>query len=182
MKIKGLIKIHNSTELQKDILYFFIYSFLGWVLETIFCLVTLGEFHKRGFLYGPVCPIYGFAAIILIKTLKRVQTNFVGKFIISFVSFSAFEYAVSVILEALFGLRWWDYSNEVLNFQGRISLAYSIAWGILGVIFVQNIHPYISNKVEKVISHISNNKQKITLFILILIIIIDTVLSAIKYL
>lgn len=182
MKKRDLIKIENFEGLQKDVMYFFIYSFLGWVLETVFCLVTLGEFQKRGFLYGPVCPIYGFGAIILIKALKRIKTNFVGKFIISFVAFSAFEYVVSVVLEALFGLRWWDYSNEVLNFQGRISLSYSIAWGILGVIFVQNIHPYISNRVDKFISHISDNKQKIILFTLSLIIIIDMILSVIKYL
>ena len=97
------------NEAQKIILYFVIYSFLGWILETIFAIFVLGRFVKRGFLYGPVCPIYGFGAIILIESLKKIKTNTVGKFFISMIAFTIFEYVVSVVLESLFGLRWWNY-------------------------------------------------------------------------
>lgn len=181
MEEKNIKKVDKLTQYQKYVLYFFIYAILGWIIETIFCLVTLGEFHKRGFLYGPLCPIYGFGAVILIVTLKRIKTNFIGKFFISCISFTAFEYVVSVVLEALFGLRWWDYTGEVLNFQGRISVPYSIAWGIMGVIFVQNIHPYVSKKVDKILNKITIKTQKLILTILVATIIIDTIFSIIKY-
>ena len=95
--------------------------------------------------------------------------------------FTSFEYIVAVVLESLFGLRWWDYSNEVLNFQGRISLPYSIAWGIIGTIFVEKIHPFVKSKVERYTNLISKNKQIILLYILGTIILIDFILSVVKY-
>lgn len=177
----SLVCEKKLTEKQKVLLYFFIYAFLGWILETVFCLVTLGTFTKRGFLYGPLCPMYGFAAISMIRLLKNVKTNTIGKFFICMIAFTIFEYVVAVVLESLFGLRWWDYSNEVLNFQGRISLPYSIAWGIVGVIFVEKIHPYVKRKTEKMESLISNKILIILLYVSIVIIIIDFIASIVKY-
>ena len=179
--IEENIEKSKLSESQKIILYFFIYAFLGWVLETAFCLVTLGQFMKRGFLYGPLCPMYGFAAVAMIELLKNVKTNTVGKFCICMIVFTIFEYIVAVVLESLFGLRWWDYSNEVLNFQGRISLPYSIAWGIIGVIFVEKIHPFVKRNIEKYTLKISKNVQLILLYTCVTIIIIDFILSVVKY-
>lgn len=175
------VEINKLSEMQKMILYFFIYAFLGWILETVYCIITLGTFNKRGFLYGPVCPIYGFGAIILIESLKNIKTNKIGKFLISFIAFTSFEYIVSVVLEELFGLRWWDYTDEFLNFQGRISLPYSIAWGIIGIIFVEKIHPFIRRKVDKYSISISKNVQHILLYNAIIVILMDFILSIIKY-
>lgn len=174
-------EIKQLSEKQKLLLYFFTYSFLGWILETIYCILTLGVFNKRGFLYGPVCPIYGFGAVILIESLKKIKTNTLGKFLISMIAFTVFEYVVSVVLESLFGLRWWDYSGEPFNFQGRISLAFSIAWGIIGVIFVEKIHPFINRQLEKYTIKISNKIQVIVLNIFLAIILVDFVMSIIKY-
>ena len=95
--------------------------------------------------------------------------------------FTSFEYIVAVVLESLFGLRWWDYSNEVLNFQGRISLPYSIAWGIVGVIFVDKIHPYVKRKLEKIESLILYKILIILLYVSIVIIIVDFIASIVKY-
>ena len=95
--------------------------------------------------------------------------------------FTSFEYIVAVVLESLFGLRWWDYSNEALNFQGRISLPYSIAWGIVGVIFVEKIHPYVKRKIEKIESLISDKILIILLYVSIVIIIVDFIASIVKY-
>lgn len=169
------------NENQRMVIYFFIYAFLGWVLETVFCLVTLGEFTKRGFLYGPLCPMYGFAAVSMIQLIKKVKTNTIGKFCICMIAFTIFEYVVAVVLESLFELRWWDYSNEVLNFQGRISLPYSIAWGIIGVIFVEKVHPFVKRKVDKYSEKISKNIQIVVLAILVLAIAIDFILSIYRY-
>lgn len=181
MKEENIVEINKLNENQKNVLYFFIYAFLGWTLETVFCLVTQAKFMKRGFLYGPLCPMYGFAAVSMIQLLKNVKTNTLGKFGICMIVFTVFEYVVAVVLESLFGLRWWDYSNEVLNFQGRISLPYSIAWGIIGVIFVEKIHPFVKNRVEKYTLFISKKKTLIILYTMIIIIIIDFILSIVKY-
>ena len=136
---------------------------------------------KRGFLYGPLCPMYGFAAISMIRLIKYVNTNTIGKFCICMILFTIFEYVVAVVLESLFGLRWWDYSNEVLNFQGRISLPYSIAWGIIGVIFVDKIHPFIKRNLEKYSVKVSKNLQLAFLYSCTAVIIIDFILSVLKY-
>ena len=169
------------NDMQKLVLYFVIYSFLGWILETIFALFVLGKFVKRGFLYGPVCPIYGFGAIILIESLKKIKTNTVGKFFISMIAFTIFEYVVSVVLESLFGLRWWDYTGEPFNFQGRISLAYSIAWGIIGTIFVEKIHPFVKKQLEKITTKIPHKVQICLLILFLAIIIIDFMMSITRY-
>lgn len=182
MNSTSLVEINKLSQKQKMVLYFFIYAVLGWILETVYCIVTLGVFNKRGFLNGPICPIYGFGAIILIQSLKNIKTNTAGKFFIAMIAFTAFEYIVSVILEELFGLRWWDYTNEALNFQGRISLPFSIAWGIIGVIFVEKIHPFVKSIVERHTTLISKKKQIVILYIFIAMIIIDSILSVIKYL
>ena len=73
------------------------------------------------------------------------------KFLIATIAFTVFEYIVSLVLEMLFGLRWWDYSNDFLNIQGRVSLLYSIFWGIAGVILLEKLHPFIQNKLQNIV-------------------------------
>lgn len=177
----SLIEENELTNRQKIILYFFIYAFLGWALETVFCLVTQAKFMKRGFLYGPLCPMYGFAAVLMVETIKRIKTNTIGKFFICMIAFTSFEYVVAVVLESLFGLRWWDYSYEVLNFQGRISLPYSIAWGLIGLIFIEKIHPFVKAKLEKFTLLINKKTQVIIMNVLVITILIDFILSVVKY-
>ena len=89
-----LVETNNLTKKQNIILYFFIYAFLGWLLETAFCILTTGVFTKRGFLYGPVCPIYGFGAVLIILTLKKFKGKKTKEFFISMIVFSVFEYVV----------------------------------------------------------------------------------------
>lgn len=176
-----VVETNKFTDKQKVIFYFFVYSFLGWILETIYCLVTLGIFNKRGFLYGPICPIYGFSAVILIVCLRKIKTNTIGKFFISMIAFTIVEYVASAVLEDLFKLRWWDYSDQVFNFQGRISLAFSLVWGILGVIFVEKVHPFIKRNIEKLIIKVPNKIKITILYSSVIIVIIDYIFSVIKY-
>ena len=170
------------NETQKLVLYFVIYSFLGWILETIFALFVLGKFVKRGFLYGPVCPIYGFGAVLIILTLKRFKGKKTKEFFISMIVFSVFEYAVSWLFEIIFHLRWWDYSNDIGNINGRISIAYSLAWGVIGLIFNEKVHPFIESKLDKTKSMISYEVQKIVVIILPIVMLTDFILSSMKYL
>ena len=170
------------TNIQKLVLYFFVYSFLGWLLETIYALFVLGTFVKRGFLYGPLCPIYGFGAILLIVILNKTKGKKTLEFFVSMIVFSAFEYIVSFIFEKVFGLRWWDYSNDFLNINGRISIAYSVAWGAIGLLFNEKLHPFVVKKIDKVKSKVSYEIQRMVIFVFPIITLVDFILSSIKYL
>lgn len=179
------IAIYENRKLsnaQKVILYFFIYSFLGWIMEVIYAMFIERQFVNRGFLYGPICPIYGFGALILISSLRNVKGNKLLKFIVAVVAFSVFEYVVSYVLEILFNQRWWDYSNDILNLQGRISILYSLVWGVLGILFTEKLHPLISKKLEKISLLVPKAIQIIIISSLIIAFVIDEVLSNLSYL
>lgn len=177
------ISINRTTKdkILEYITYFFIYSFLGWLIETIYAIIINGYFVKRGFLYGPICPIYGFGAIILIMSTKKLYGKPFMKFLIATLAFTLFEYIVSFLLEMLFGLRWWDYSNDFLNIQGRVSLLYSIAWGVIGLILLEKLHPAVQTLLQKITKGFSNNFQTICVIVLVIVLIVDTVFSTIKY-
>ena len=170
-----------GIDIRVYFLLFLTYSVAGWCMEVVGKLIKKKKFINRGFLIGPYCPIYGFGAIILIESLKKIKTNTAGKFFISMIAFTIFEYVVSVVLESLFGLRWWDYTGEPFNFQGRISLAYSIAWGIIGTIFVEKIHPFLKKQLEKLTIKIPHKVQVILLNVFLVIILIDFVMSIMRY-
>ena len=131
------------------ILYFIIYSFLGWCLESIYKTILLKTPTNSGFLYGPFCPMYGLGAIMMLA-LCSFTNNILVLFLIAFIFFSIWEYIVAVILEKLFKTKYWDYSSLKFNFQGRVCLKNSIYWGILGVLLVLVIQPVLRNIVENV--------------------------------
>ena len=177
-----MIKKTTKEKIIDYIAYFFIYSFLGWIIETIYAFIIHGTFVKRGFLFGPICPIYGFGAVILLLATKKMYGKPFQKFLIATVLFTVFEYLVSLIFEEIFGLRWWDYSNDFLNIQGRVSLLYSIAWGLIGLLLLEKLHPLVQNFIQKMNTKVSKNAQGFLVVIFIITIIVDTVFSTIKYL
>lgn len=182
---KSLITVKAKSKwasVQKIIIYFFIYSCMGWMMEVIYAVFVQKQFVNRGFLFGPMCPIYGYGAVLLILTLSKVKNNKISKFLAAAISFSIFEYLVSYILELIFHQRWWDYSNDILNLQGRISILYSIVWGILGVIFIDELHPRIKNKVDKILQYLNKNVQLAIVVLLLIIWSADTVISTYMYL
>ncbi|HHW45829.1 MAG TPA: putative ABC transporter permease [Clostridiales bacterium] len=133
----------------KTYLLFMLYSFIGWIYETILCSVLKGEFVNRGFLHGPYCPIYGFGAILIILLLTHYVQNALSLFVLSSVLATAFEYASSYILEKLFNQRWWDYSNMRFNINGRVCLEGALIFGALSVLLVYYIHPLSMRLLEK---------------------------------
>ena len=118
------------------ILYFFIYSFLGWVCECIYCGVPAKKFINRGFLAGPYCPIYGCGALAVIYTLTPFSDNVVILFGMGVIVTSALEYITSYMMEKLFHTKWWDYSKHPFNIHGRICLKNSILFGLMVFILV----------------------------------------------
>lgn len=161
-------------------LYFIIFAFIGWVCETFYSLYELGHFTKRGFLYGPICPIYGFGALILIIFFSQYKKKNLKLFFYAAIIFSLFEYIVGYAMDALFAAKWWDYTNEFFNLNGRISIFYSFVWGVAAILFVNHIYPYFKKKLNLLISKIPYNIQIYTLQFLGSVLLIDTIMSFAK--
>ena len=162
-------------------IYFLIFSFVGWLLETCFSFYSLGHFTKRGFLFGPLCPIYGWGALMLIIFFSTYKKHNLKLFVYAAILFTVFEYVVSYGMEALFSLKWWDYTSEFMHLNGRVSIFYSFAWGIIAILFVNFIYPFFKKKINIVLSKIPYRIQVISVYVLFAVFVTDTVLSCIKY-
>ncbi|MGI5873964.1 MAG: putative ABC transporter permease [Bacillota bacterium] len=120
---------------------FILYAFLGWVCETVYCSVLQKRFVERGFLRGPLCPIYGAGALAILWLLAPFVKNVVLIFALGAAVTSALEYATSFLMEKLFHMRWWDYSAHRFNIKGRVCLLNSTLFGLLCVVLTEGIHP-----------------------------------------
>lgn len=156
--------------------YFVIYSFLGWVLESIVRSICEKKIINTGFLIGPFCPIYGFGAIIMILFLNSFKNNIILLFFIALIALSFWEYIVGVFLEKLFKTKYWDYSDHKFNYKGRICLTNSLAWGVLGVLFIRYIHPFII----EILTYVNFQYMAIASTIVTLILFIDAIISVVK--
>ena len=129
--------------------YFFIYAFLGWCLEVVFCTVNSGRWVNRGFLNGPVCPIYGTGMCIVLLVLEPLAGNTLLLFLGSMVLTSALELVTGFVLKKAFHTSWWDYSDQPFNIGGYICLKFSLAWGLAGMAAVRLLHPPIARLVDR---------------------------------
>lgn len=129
-------------------LLFFLYAFLGWCCEVIFAAVNRGVFVNRGFLNGPVCPIYGLGVVSVALLLRPVEHNLGLLFLGSMVLTSAIEYLLGLISDKLLHVRLWDYSDVPFNLQGYICLKFSLVWGLACVFIVRLIHPFFRSLVR----------------------------------
>ena len=159
--------------MYKLILLFMIYSFFGWLMEVIFKLVQNKKLVNRGFLVGPICPIYGVCALIMYGVFSNINYNVFTVFIVSIIMCALIEYFVSWLLEYLFNARWWDYSHKRFNLNGRICLRNLLFFGILGCIGIYFTNPFIFSIIDSI--HY-NNLKIISIFLLILL-LIDTFIS-----
>lgn len=127
--------------LSTYILLFLLYSFFGWVCEVIYTSIPAGHFINRGFLIGPYCPIYGFGAVFVLLLLNDYRSNPILLFIMSILIASVIEYITSFLLEKIFGLSLWDYSNQKFNLNGRICLKNLLMFGALSLAVVYVLNP-----------------------------------------
>lgn len=135
----------------KYILLFFFYSAAGWCLETTYCSIGEKRFINRGFLTGPLCPIYGTAALVLIILIYNpFKDNMLVVFLLGIVLCDIVEFFTSLIMEKLFAARWWDYTYELFNLSGRICLKHSLYWGVISIAFVKVIHPAVDDLYSKI--------------------------------
>lgn len=182
MKIKEILKIKTLelNKYEKYALYFLLFAFLGWCLETVFCIILLGDFTKRGFLYGPICPIYGFGALILIIFISKYKDNLLKLFVYSSLVFSVLEYVTSYVLEVMYDSFWWDYRNDFWNLNGRVSIFYSLAWGFIAIAFIKFLFPFFKKIIDNLLVKIPSKLSFVLLYLLILIYGIDTTFSCFK--
>lgn len=127
---------------------FVIYAFAGWCTEVAYAGLNKGVFVNRGFLNGPYCPLYGFGVLIVVVVLTPLKGNMLMLFLGSVLLTSILEYFTGLILEKVFGNKWWDYSHLPFNIQGYICLKFSIFWG-LGCMFIMNtVHPGVYKVIQ----------------------------------
>ena len=130
--------------------YFIIYSFLGFIVETIFGMLTKGVIESRkSCLFGPFCCIYGLGAMVMIPGLQKFKKSNWALFFAGAVEGSIVEYVMSWIGEIIFQIKWWDYSNMPFNINGRITLTFTVFWGLLALVLIRLINPYIERGINK---------------------------------
>ena len=141
----------NKVSLHQSIWYLLIFSIFGLLIETLYCFITTGVFESRkGLVLGPVCPIYGVGAFIIIIVLTRFNNSKLKLFIYGGILGSIIEYLVSFMLEAIYGNRFWDYSYMLYDLNGRISILYSVFWCVLSLLIVKFIKPLLDTLIAKI--------------------------------
>lgn len=147
------------------LLTFFCYSFLGWCFETVVVSIQQHRFVNRGFIRGPMLPLYGTGAVILLQISKPLQNDLLLQFLTGMAAATVLEYIVGWAMEAMFKVKYWDYSTHKYQYKGRICLQSSIAWGVLTLVLVWLIHPNVERLLELIPAFLANY---ITFFIAVL--------------
>lgn len=153
-------------------LMFIFYSIFGWLFEEMATYDRSKGFINRGFLLGPYCPIYGYAAIFMMM-LPIKTNNVLILFVLSLIICTLIEYLASFFMEVLFNARWWDYSKKPLNINGRVCLRNSLCFGLMGLLFLKYLNPFVKNMFLK----ITPNAINIIFYIVLLLFLIDNYVS-----
>ena len=150
-------------------LWFVIYSFIGWAYESALFTIHDKRFVNRGFLNGPLCPVYGFGALLLLLILDHRTDSLVILFFAAVALTTTLEYITAIILENVFHAKWWDYSMFPMNFKGRISPLSSAVFGVLSVVGIKYIQPFMKSLTDQ----LSLNTKTTMLLIFFIYLIID---------
>lgn len=153
------------------VLYFFFYSAAGWLMESIACSGAQKRWINRGFLTGPMCPIYGTGAVALTLLLTPLRAHPLLVCLLGMVITSVVELITGILMEKLFHTRWWDYSNRKYNFMGHICLRNTLYWGIATLGFLYLVHPAVAFLIGKV----PQTAARAILAVILILFIIDLV-------
>ena len=158
---------------SKYFLYFITYSFLGWLMEVCCTFIEQKKFVNRGFLIGPICPIYGYGVLAIIFLIGNDISDVLGVFLKAILICSILEYFTSYFMEKIFKARWWDYSKRKFNINGRICLETMVPFGILGCTVVYLLHPLV----VRLISIFSSTLIIVIAIIIFIIYLVDNIIS-----
>ena len=178
------MKILDYTVLDY-IFYFFFYSFIGWFFESCYCSIRPKKWVNRGFLRGPICPIYGTGGLVMmicLLPLRHITENLYLNELLIFIAGAILcdivEFMTSYIMEKLFNARWWDYSNKKFNIQGRICLTHTFYWGTCSCLFVFILEPIMN---LYLVGQVSESSRNILTYIFLTVFafdLLDTVIHA----
>ena len=173
-------KIIKEISFYEIFWIFFIGSVFGWLIEVIVTFFKLGYFvNHSALIYGPIGAVYGIGVVVLTLCLYKVKKqNSVKVFIIAFISSSICEYIISFFVEKFFDNTIWNYSDLPFNINGRICLYYSLIWSALGLIWIKIIYPIFKKIIEKIPRKIGER----LMYILIVLLIFDSIISALAVL
>ncbi|MCI8691981.1 MAG: hypothetical protein HFH91_04430 [Lachnospiraceae bacterium] len=162
-----------SYSITQWMFFFYFYCFAGWCVESAYVSIEKRKLTNRGFLRGPFLPLYGSGGIMMLVVSMPFRDNLVLTYLAGCVGATVLEYVTGVIMEALFKVRYWDYSNQPLNFQGRICLGTTLGWGLLTILMTQIIHV----PVERFVLSIPEQALKISTIIFTSCFLVDFALS-----
>lgn len=161
------------TQIETYLSLFYIYSFAGWLMETVGISLREKKLVDRGFLIGPYCPIYGTGVVLITLLLKKYSDDVLATFVMSIIICGILEYLTSYFMEKIFKARWWDYSDRKFNINGRVCLQNLILFGILGTTIVFLVTPFFI----KYISKIPELALHIILVFITILFLADTIIS-----
>lgn len=144
------------VEIEKYIALFFIYSFAGWVMETVQISIRQKKFVNRGFLIGPYCPIYGCGVLLITLLLQKYAGDLPLTFILSILICGTLEYMTSYVMEKIFKARWWDYSQRKFNINGRVCLENLVLFGLASCVIIYVTNPFIIKHLKMIPSMVQN--------------------------
>ncbi len=153
--------------------FFIIYAFLGWCVEVCFCTIVTRQWVNRGFLNGPVCPIYGFGMLSIVTVLTPLKYNPLLLFLGAMILCSALELVTGYVLKKLFHTSWWDYSDQKFQIGGYICLKFSIIWGLGGMAALYILHPVV----EKIVYAVQNRFGLILLILCLGLFVVDGIVT-----
>ena len=132
------------------LLFFFVYCFIGWVWESCYVSARKRRWVNRGFMHGPLLPIYGSGAVIILLATMPVRDNLVLIFVFGMIGATILEYCTGACMEKLFKMKYWDYSNYKFNLNGHICLQVSLGWGVFSIALVRGLHLPVEYLVLKI--------------------------------
>lgn len=140
-----------GTDVYHIVLWFFTYSILGWMVESIYMSICNRKITNRGFIKGPICPIYGVGALTVYFVLKPFEGNYILLYIFGAVLATTIEYFTARIMTKAFGAVWWNYSNKPFNYKGILCLESTIAWGFYTVM----LFAFLQKGVMWIVDHLT---------------------------
>ncbi|MGO5165118.1 MULTISPECIES: putative ABC transporter permease [unclassified Candidatus Paralachnospira] len=162
-----------SYSFQQWLLFFYIYCFFGWCFESTYVSLRKHRFVNRGFLHSPLLPIYGSGAVVMLLVTLRIRSYAVLMFFAGMIGATALELVVGLAMEAIFEVKYWDYSNQKFNYKGVICLSSSLCWGLFTVLLNKVIH----QPVEAFVLGLPAAAVTVTVCVISVIFLCDTVVS-----
>lgn len=162
-----------SYTMAQWLFFFYFYCFFGWCFESAFVSAKSRHFVNRGFMRGPFLPLYGSGAVMMLIVSMPFQDNLWMTYIAGCIGATILEYVTGVTMEALFKVRYWDYSNQKFNFQGQICLSSTLAWGGLTILMTKAVH----KPIEQLVFHIPMKILAPMVFLVTIYIVVDFTLS-----